>query len=161
MLRFKTVFTLFLFSCFLYAQPFKKSFTVSYDPNYAPFSYIKNNKPQGLLIDYWKLWAEKNNYKLKFVNGKLWQNSIDLVKNQKVDFFLGTEVYESWMKGSRPFYQSRTALFIHKETSKNFAKDASYVIGIIGKDYKEAARDAVIAMKDDINSALEAAGKVY
>jgi len=30
-----------------------------------------------------------------------------------------------------------------------------------GKDYKEAARDAVIAMKDDINSALEAAGKKY
>lgn len=30
-----------------------------------------------------------------------------------------------------------------------------------GKDYKEAARDAVIAMKEDINSALEAAGKNY
>ncbi|RXK00624.1 hypothetical protein CRV02_09640 [Arcobacter sp. CECT 8989] len=140
MLRFKTVFIFFLFSCFLYAQPLKKSFTVSYDPNYAPFSYIKNNKPQGLLIDFWKLWAEKNNYKLKFVNGKLWQNSIDLVKNEKVDFFLGTEVYKSWMKGSKPFYKRKTSLFIHKENSKNFEKDAFYIIGIIGNDYKEVIK---------------------
>ncbi|RXJ88518.1 hypothetical protein CRV01_12275 [Arcobacter sp. CECT 8983] len=137
MLRFKTVFTLFLFSCFLWAQPLKKSFTISFDPNYAPFSYIENKQPQGLLIDYWKLWAEKNNYNIKFINGKLWQNSINLVKNEKVDFFLGTEVYETWMKGSKPFYKSKTALFTHKDNSKSFEKDASYIIGIIGNDYEE------------------------
>ncbi|NVJ54525.1 MAG: transporter substrate-binding domain-containing protein [Campylobacteraceae bacterium] len=158
MLRFKIVFIIFSFSCFLLAQPLKKNFTVSFDPNYAPFSYIENKQPQGLLIDYWKLWAEKNNYKINFINGKLWQNSIDLVKNERVDFFLGTETYKKWMKGSKPFYKSKTSLFTHKDTSKSFEKHASYIIGIIGSDYEKVIKrnfpNSMVIVYQDYDNAV-------
>lgn len=76
---------LLLIFSFLNAE--QKEFKVSFDPDYVPFSYIQNNKPEGLFIDFWRLWAQKNQYKVTFVNGQYWDNAIDLVKNKNVDFF--------------------------------------------------------------------------
>jgi len=115
----------------------KNHFKVSYDPDYAPFSYLENNIPQGLLIDYWKLWAEKNNYTIDFINGKFWDDAINLAKRKKIDFFLGTEAYENWMKASNSFYKTQTSLFALKENSRDFTQNAYYIIGIVGSDYKE------------------------
>ncbi len=114
-----------------------KVFKVSYDPDYAPFSYYENEKPVGLLIDFWKLWAEQNNYSVEFVKGKLWDDALNLVYTNQVDFFLGTQAYEDWMKGSKSFYKRKTSLFISKENSKDFTKTASYIIGVITPEYEE------------------------
>jgi len=114
-----------------------KHFKISYDPDFAPFSYLEEGKAEGLLIDYWKLWAEKNNYSLDFKNGESWRRALSLVKEKKVDFFLGTAPYENWMKSSDTFYENQTALFALKENCGNFDKKASYIIGIIGEDYKK------------------------
>ena len=122
----KKVVLLISFFVFIFA----KTFSVSYDPDYAPFCYGKN--PQGVLIDIWKLWAKKNGYDIKFVNGKTWKNAIDLVKKGKVDFFIGTDPYEEWMKASKSFYKIKTALFV-----RDGFTDKIQVIGIIGEDYKE------------------------
>jgi len=108
-----------------------KTFTVSYDPDYAPFSYEKNGKVQGLFIDIWKLWAKTNNYNLKFINGGTWENALLLAKNSKVDFFLGTDPYEKWMKASVTYYKTKTAIFT-LVTNKKLES-----IGIIGDDYKK------------------------
>ena len=128
-------FIIFIFSQVAFSK--QTHFRVSYDPDYAPFSYLENNNPEGLLIDFWKLWAEKNEYTIDFVNGKYWDDSIDLVKNNNVDFFLGAAPYEEWMHGSLTYYTTKTSLFILKEYSRNFTKDANYIIGIVGNDYEE------------------------
>jgi len=107
------------------------SYKVSYDPDYAPFSYSQDNKPYGLFIDIWKLWAQKNGHTLTFVQAKSWDDALDLAKNQKVDFFLGTDPYDAWMHASKPFYKTKTALF----TRKTFSRKPK-AIGIIGEDYK-------------------------
>ncbi len=52
-----SIFIIHIFISSLFAK--QTSFKVSYDPDYAPFSYLEDNKPEGLFIDYWKLWAEK------------------------------------------------------------------------------------------------------
>lgn len=108
------------------------SYTISYDPDYAPFSYNQDNKPYGLLIDIWKLWAKKNGHTLTFVQAKSWDDALELAKNRKVDFFLGTDPYDAWMQASKPFYKTKTALF----TRKTFSGEPKQ-IGIIGEDYKE------------------------
>jgi len=115
---------------------FAKVFTVSYDPDYAPFSYESNNKAQGLLIDIWKLWAKKNNYELKFIKAKTWDEALDFAKKGKVDFFLGTDPYEDWMKASKTYYNTKTSLFVLDD----FDGDIK-AIGIIGKDYKRDLLD--------------------
>ncbi|WP_052502604.1 transporter substrate-binding domain-containing protein [Halarcobacter anaerophilus] len=114
-----------------------KYFTVSYDPDFAPFSYLEKKEPEGLLIDYWKLWAKKNNYKIKFINGKFWDNAINLAKKGEVDFFLGTAPYELWMKSSFTVYRTKTSLFINKDLHRDFNFKTPYLIGIVGNDHKK------------------------
>ena len=76
---------IFLFSISIFAK--ETNLKISYDPDYAPFSYKQDDKPAGLLIDIWKLWAKYNNYTIEFVDGILWDDAINLVKNKEVDFF--------------------------------------------------------------------------
>ena len=110
-----------------------KTFRVSYDPEYEPFSYNINNKPYGLLIDIWKEWGKINHYDIKFVNGKTWNNAINLAKEGKVDYFLGTDPYAKWMKSSVIIYKTKTTFLGLKSSQK---KDIDK-IGIIGNDYRD------------------------
>jgi len=114
-----------------------REFTVSYDPHFAPFSYLHNKKPQGLLIDYWKLWAKKNNYKIQFINGRFWDNAVNLAKRGKVDFFLGSNPYENWMYDSQPIYKTDVSLFTNKEVEKQISLKGSYLIGVLGNGNKK------------------------
>lgn len=61
-------FLLFVFLQNVFADT--KTFKVSFDPDYAPFSYVSQGKEQGLLVDIWKLWAKTNDYKIIFINAK-------------------------------------------------------------------------------------------
>jgi len=130
-----------------------KTFKVSYDPDYAPFSYYENDKPVGLLIDIWQLWAKQNNYKVEFVRTNLWEEALNLVKEEKVDFFLGTQAYKKWMKGSNNFYNRKTSLFVLKDNNFELDKDKAYNIGVISQEYekfmqKEFPNSKVITYKD-------------
>ena len=117
---------------------FAKSFSVSYDPDYAPFSFAQDNKAYGLLVDIWKEWADTNHYDISFVKAKSWDDAIDLARDGKVDFFLGTTPHQKWMKASKPFYKTKTALFVKKNFDKN--KELT-TIGIIGDDYQKSLKN--------------------
>ncbi len=108
---------------------------VSYDPNYAPYSYNVKGEPYGLFIDIWRYYAKENNETVTFIAGKNWDDAITLVKEQKVDYFLGTTPYEPWMKASYPFYQTKTSFFIRKGYQEKITH-----VGIVGDDYKEELR---------------------
>ncbi len=104
---------IFFILLFLMLNLFSKEthFKISYDANYAPFSYKEDGKEVGLLIDIWKLWAKNNNYTIEFVEGGLWEDAINLAKENKVDYFLGTNSYEEWMQASNFFYETKTVYF--------------------------------------------------
>jgi len=108
-----------------------KSFSVSYDPDYAPFSFSINHQPYGILVDIWKLWAKKNKHTLHFVEAKDWDDALNLAKEKKVDFFLGTTPYDQWMLSSKVFYKTKTALYSLKNS-----RNKIHTIGIIGNDYQ-------------------------
>lgn len=131
----KITFLLLFFFLNLFAN--QKNFKVSFDSDYAPFSYKQDNKERGLLIDIWKLWAKHNNFEVEFVDGGLWQEAIDLSKDEKVDFFLGTTLYEDWMIASDFYYEARTSLFTRSKSILNFETNSKLKIGIIGSDFKD------------------------
>lgn len=57
--------------------------------DWKPFSYInKYGKTEGILIDFWKLWAKSNDKEIEF---KIvpWANTLELVKNGEADFHSG------------------------------------------------------------------------
>lgn len=115
----------------------QNSFKISYDSNYAPFSYKQEHQERGLLIDIWKLWAKYNNYNIEFVDGGLWEEAINLAKDEKVDFFLGTNVYEDWMLASDFFYETKISLFAASKNNFLLENNSKLTIGIISKDYKD------------------------
>ncbi|MDD2888826.1 MAG: transporter substrate-binding domain-containing protein [Aliarcobacter sp.] len=131
----KTLIIIFLFSISLFAK--EADFKISYDPNYAPFSYKQDDKAAGLFVDIWKLWAKYNNYTIEFVDGVLWEDAINLVKDKKVDFFLGTEEYNNWMVGSNFFYEIKSSFFALAGNDFKIEKKENLNIGIIGNVYKE------------------------
>ena len=132
-MKYILIITLLLSSLFANQTNFK----ISYDPNYAPFSYNQDEKPEGLFIDIWKLWAKYNNYNIEFVNGVLWDDAIDLVKNKEVDFFLGSKKYEQWMVGSNPFYEIKSSFFKLSENNISIEEKEKLTIGIIGNVYEK------------------------
>lgn len=131
----KNLFIIFLLCFSVFAK--ETDFKISYDPNYAPFSYKQDNKAAGLLIDIWKLWAKHNNYTIEFVDGILWEDAIDLVKNRKVDFFLGTEQYNDWMIGSNFFYGIKSSFFTLTKNNFKLEEKENLNIGIIGNVYEK------------------------
>ena len=123
----------FLVTTFFVSSLQAKIFTVSYDPDYAPFSFSQDEKAYGLFVDIWKLWAKNNHHTLKFVKADNWDDALHMVQTDKVDFFLGTTPYEKWMKASKAYYKTKTALFVKKIIDKH----KIHAIAIIGDDYKD------------------------
>ena len=64
-----------------------------------------------------------------------------MAKKGEVDFFLGATPYREWMKSSNNIYKSTISLFINKDFSKDFNLKAPYLIGIIGNDLKDIAKN--------------------
>jgi signal transduction histidine kinase len=142
----RNLFTFFLLCSFILAK--ETTFKVSYDPNYAPFSYKQDGIEAGLFIDIWKLWAKYNNYTIEFIDGKTWEDAINLAKEEKVDFFLGTNSFESWMIASNFFYETKTTFFSLTESNIILEMKNHLNIGLIGSDYKE------IILKEFPNSTI-------
>jgi signal transduction histidine kinase len=132
-MKYILIITLLLSSLFANQTNFK----ISYDPNYAPFSYNQDEKPEGLFIDIWKLWAKYNNYTIEFVDGILWDEAINLVKNKEVDFFLGSKKHKEWMFESNPFYEIKSSFFKLLENDISIEAKEKLTIGIIGNVYKK------------------------
>ncbi|MBP6714644.1 MAG: transporter substrate-binding domain-containing protein [Aliarcobacter sp.] len=155
-MKYILIITLLLTSLFANQTNFK----ISYDPNYAPFSYNQDEKPEGLFIDIWKLWAKHNNYTIEFVNGVLWDDAINLVKNKEVDFFLGSKKYEPWMVESNPFYEIKSSFFTLTENNISIEAKERLTIGIIGNDYEkilsEKFPNANIKIYEDYIYSIEA-----
>ncbi|MBU0925697.1 transporter substrate-binding domain-containing protein [bacterium] len=119
----------------LYAN--QTNFKISYDPNYAPFSYNQEEKPAGLFIDIWKLWAKYNNYTIEFVDGVLWDDAVNLVKKKEVNFFLGSKKYEPWMFESNSFYEIKSSFFKLLQNDISIETKKELTIGIIGNVYEK------------------------
>ena len=154
----KLLFILFLL--IINAHTKEPIFKVSYDPNYAPFSYKQEEKEAGLYIDIWKLWAKYNNYKIEFIDGQLWDEAINLAKEEKVDFFLGTNVYENWMIDSDFFYETSSSFFALTKNLTPFELTTNLKIGLISNAYKELILEnlptATVKVYEDYKDIIEA-----
>ena len=126
---------IFLFSISIFAK--ETNLKISYDPNYAPFSYKQDDKAAGLFIDIWILWANYNNYTIEFVDGVIWNNALDLAKNKEVDFFLGSNPYKNWMFSSDSFYELTSSFFILAKNNAQILAKSNINIGLISQDYEE------------------------
>ncbi len=66
----------------------KQTLTYVYDPDWAPFEWKNDiDKHTGIIADIISLVKKKSGIELTAVNTDTWEESVDLVKNRKVDIF--------------------------------------------------------------------------
>jgi len=54
--------------------------------DYPPFNFNENGKAKGFTIDYVNLMAEKLGVKVRFITGKTWDQYLEMLKNNEIDF---------------------------------------------------------------------------
>jgi ABC-type amino acid transport substrate-binding protein len=108
-----------LFCCLVLPQSAftqeQRRFIAAASAQSPPFSYLdKHNKPQGILIDFWNLWAQKNGAEITFVLTSF-EKSIDMVRNGDADFHCGifsSEQRLQYLDFSNGFLDDSLSLFV-------------------------------------------------
>lgn len=128
-----------------------KVLIVASDRNYPPFSQLgTDGKAYGMLIDLWRLWAEKTGHRLEFLMTD-WPNTLTALEDGKADFHSGlfpTAERSLWMHFSKRIYEVESAIFYLPEYGEILSPKSlsgqevgairsSYQADYIGKHYPE------------------------
>jgi PAS domain S-box-containing protein len=111
--------------------------------NYAPFSFSDyEGKPAGMVIDFWRLWAQKTGRAITFRIFNDWTESIHDLKSGIVDIHSGllrSQAREDWIGFSQPFYEIKTTLFYPMKYGKvsNLAQLKDQKVGVIRGSFQE------------------------
>ncbi|RXJ88331.1 hypothetical protein CRV01_13005 [Arcobacter sp. CECT 8983] len=112
---------------------------ISFTSNWRPFSYVKDNQPQGLAYDYWNLISNKVNLKTNYIFEDKFTKSLDLIKEKKRDLLLltsNTKEREEYSIFTNTIFKTPIGIATLKD--ENYIPDASYLEGkkvAVGKNY--------------------------
>ena len=88
--------------------------SITFTPEFPPFSALSpSGEPQGLLIDFWRLWSKQTGQKIEFTARSL-TKAFDLVKEQLADANLAFPdgQYER-LQSAKQLYQSTVKVFVN------------------------------------------------
>nr|WP_320015786.1 transporter substrate-binding domain-containing protein [uncultured Desulfobacter sp.] len=122
----------------LWAGP--KPLTIACYQDYPPYSHVnEQGETQGLLIDFWLLWAQKSQMAVTFVPGSLTQ-CLEKVKTGQADFMIGlfkSEDRSAFMDFSKSFMSVHTNLYIQEDMDIDTIEQlpANVVVGVVKDDF--------------------------
>ncbi|PHR73968.1 MAG: hypothetical protein COA66_02625 [Arcobacter sp.] len=106
-----------IMSLFFTSSLFSKTLKIATPSDLPPYSFVNTeNEISGLFIDYWRLWSEKTDVKIKFIPSS-WKETIDNIKNKKVDIHSGlfkTKSRKEYLKYLNAIYNANSNIFILK-----------------------------------------------
>lgn len=98
------------------------SMTLVYPTGNAPWFFLNSEGvPQGILVDYWKLWSQKNGIKVDFLPRR-WNTALDAIRNGEADALAGTitsSVQAEYYAFSRPIMPVKVSVFVSNKFSAN------------------------------------------
>ncbi|MBT8367438.1 MAG: transporter substrate-binding domain-containing protein [Deltaproteobacteria bacterium] len=124
---------------------------VACDRDYPPFTQLgADGNAYGMLIDLWRLWAEKMDQRVEFLMTD-WPNTLEALEDGKADFHSGlfhTAERSLWMHFSKQIYEVESAIFYLPEHGEIASSEvlsgqkvgairASYQADYLGKRYPE------------------------
>ena len=121
-----------------WAEP--QPLTIACYQNYPPYSDVDDQgKPRGLLIDFWRLWAQKNQLSVTFAPGTL-ADCLEKVKTGQADFMIGlfkSEDRSVFMDFSKSFMSVHTNLYVQQDMDIEAIEQlpADVVVGVIKDDF--------------------------
>jgi signal transduction histidine kinase/DNA-binding response OmpR family regulator len=133
--------------------------SVVYSIDSTPFQYTdESGEPNGIIIDYWKLWSEKTGTAVDFI-AATWNETLALARDGKVDAHAGlffNAERDRFLDYGVALTRTDTNVFYHNSIGipDDVSKLSAYRIGVLAKDFVEGylqARvtpDAVVGFPD-------------
>jgi hypothetical protein len=133
--------------------------SVAYSIDSIPFQYTdEKGEPNGIIIDYWKLWSEKTGVTVDFIEAT-WNETLSLVRDGKADAHAGlffNKERDRFLDYGVALTRSDTNVFYHNSIgmSDDVSRLSAYRIGVLDKDFVEGylkervAPDAVVGFPD-------------
>lgn len=107
---------LFLFNALLADD---KKIKIAIANDMIPYSFIdKEGIPNGIFVDYWKLWASKTNQKIEFIPLQ-WKDTITAIKNKEVDIHSGifeNDERKEYINFIKPIYLSQSNIYVNRNS---------------------------------------------
>jgi PAS domain S-box-containing protein len=119
-----------------------QNITVATTRSYSPFCFINDEqRPDGWLVDLWRLWSEKTGVVVDFVPAGF-PKTIDLVKSGRVDAHAGlfySKQRAEYLDFSSTLAKTETSIFFHKNIYgiKSVDDLAGFKVGLVAGDYIE------------------------
>ena len=116
--------------------------SVVYSVDSVPFQYTDDSgQPNGIIIDYWKLWSEKTGIDVDFVAAP-WNETLGMTRDGKVDAHVGlffNEERDKYLDYGQALTRTDTHAFFHKSIAipENLQELAAYRVGVLEGDYVE------------------------
>lgn len=111
----KSIINSLLIILFFYSSLFSKEekIRISISQDMVPYTFIEeDNTTSGIFVDFWKLWAKKNNQKIEFVSSS-WSDTLENLKNNEADIHSGlfkSNEREEFLTFTNPIYKSKSYL---------------------------------------------------
>lgn len=111
------------------------------DSSYAPFEFVKDNKPVGMFVDYWTLWAKNVDHPMTY-HLTDWSNAIHQLRRGKADILAGifyNEERASEFELSSPYFVIPAHIFFFKNIYgiQDLEDLQGFEIGTVSEDYAE------------------------
>lgn len=96
--------------------------TIAMARDLVPLTFINSaGDPAGILVDIWRLWAEKNNRRVTFLASD-WSESLENVETGKADIHSGLRFSERRTRRfdfGWPIYEVKTSIYLRKGATPN------------------------------------------
>ncbi len=127
--------TIFLLLVLLVWQPLMgNTLRIIHYKYYYPYAFVnQKGKPDGVLIDYWKLWAKVNKQNIEFISANE-SEFINKIENGQADIIAGTIINDSLtytLDYAEYIMRINTILFINKKHSPKFIHDIDFTILVL------------------------------
>ena len=147
----KKVYIILLYIITITLTSYADTLKIMHQENYYPYAFINDdNESDGIIIDYWKLWAKKKNVNIEFYHSKT-PHYLKSIVNGDVDIISGMKFNKKWVDSityTEYIIKVNTTLFLRKDKKIKSIKDIDFKIATIDNNLFNYKYDTVF---DGIN----------
>jgi len=112
-----------------------RTFVVASQRNAPPFSFAdRDGAPQGILVEFWRLWAARNGHAIRFYLGDL-DETIERVRDGRADFHSGlfySDPRSAYLDFSSGFLDDTLSLFVLDKLDVQSVSDLASTPVVVG-----------------------------
>lgn len=125
-----------------------KTIKIMHQKNYYPYAFINDEgEPDGVIIDYWKLWSIKNSINIEFIHSDN-PNYINDLINGKADIISGMKFNENWVDSinyTEYILRVNTTIFLRNDKKPKSIQDIDFAIATIDNRIINSNRDSILS----------------